>query len=544
MESIIKINFSSLSLISKTLIILYFSTMSLGLILRAEKPVLIKEEDGKLVYLKAEKGDTIPDFSYCGYKGGGVALPDVKVFETLSPQPSGDDTQRIQKAINQVSEKPLDDDGIRGAVLLKAGTYRVSGTLTITQSGVVLRGEGQHEGGTIIIATGTKKRSLITIGGKEIGKSEIPGTRRSITQKRVALGAKVIELVSTEGFKAGDKIIVFRPGTKEWIKALGTDKLNKGPKDKVKNWKPQSYNFSFERKIMAVNDKSIEIDAPIVFSMEERFGGGEVYKCSPDLRISNVGVENLRLISEYKKGMQKKDENHAWNAISIYNATDSWVRNVTAVHFGYSCVYISSKGKQVTVQDSACIDPVSKITGGRRYSFNIGGQLCLVQRCYTRHGRHDFVMSARVRGPNVFLDCVADNTHSDSGPHHRWAVGTLYDNISCGPLNVQWRGRSGTGHGWSGANMVFWNCRAKSIFCQKPPTANNYAFGCTGKLKGSGYHASNGKPVKPRSLYLKQLEERLGKEAVKNITIPEQLNGNIDNLLRKKMTQGKKSFYQ
>ena len=66
----------------------------------------------------------------------------------------------------------------------------------------------------------------------------------------------------------------------------------------------------------------------------------------------------------------------------------------------------------MTVQDSQCLDPVSQITGGRRYSFPIHGQLSLVQRCYTRRGRHDYVLHARVPGPNVFLDCTADIAHN------------------------------------------------------------------------------------------------------------------------------------
>jgi len=242
--------------------------------------------------------------------------------------------------------------------------------------------------------------------------------------------------------------------------------------------------------------------------------------------------EGKVLVSEYDASKGHNDEAHAWDAIRIAALADGWVRNVTAVHFGYSCVNILSSGIRITVQDSACLDPISRITGGRRYSFALDGQLCLVQRCYTRGGRHDYVMHSRARGPNVFLDCVADQTHSDSGPHHRWATGTLYDNIACGALNVQWRGRSGTGHGWAGANMVFWNCRTRSIDCQKPPTANNYNIGCTGSVGGNGYIASRGVPVKPRSLYFAQLAERFGAQAVDAITTPAQREGSIDDEIR------------
>ncbi len=477
--------------------------------------------------------DRIPDFSYCGYRGGGVAIPDVAAAVTVAPTAHGDDTRRIQKAIDKVAEMPVNAHGFRGAVLLKAGTYRVGGILRLRASGVALRGEGHQPDGTVIVATGTRKRPLITISGGHPGK-EIVGSRRAIDDKRVPVGARTFQLASVDGLAAGDPIVVFRPGTEEWIHALGTDQLNRGPRDKVHNWKPQDYSLSYERNIVAIRGTEIRIDAPIVDAIEERFGGGFVYKTGPDQRIRNVGVEHLRLISEYRKGQEKSDEQHAWHAIKINKLVNGWVRNITALHFGYSCVNISWAGKQITVQDCALLDPVSKITGSRRYSFSLDGQLCLVQRCYTRGGRHDYVMHAKARGPNVFLDCVADRTHDDCGPHHRWATGTLYDNIACGELNVRWRGRWGSGHGWPGANTVFWNCRAESIICENTPTAKNYCIGCTGKIKGDGEIASKGKPVKPRSLYLKQLADRLGADAVKRTTTEPQRHGPIDHLLRRK----------
>ena len=123
-------------------------------------------------------------------------------------------------------------------------------------------------------------------------------------------------------------------------------------------------------------------------------------------------------------------------------------------------------------------------------------------------------MHSRVPGPNVFLDCRSRNAHNDSGPHHRWATGTLYDNVHVqgDALNVRDRGNMGTGHGWAGAQMMFWNSSADSIICEKPPTAQNWAIGSSAySYSGDCYWYSVGKPVEPRSLYLKQLEERVGR---------------------------------
>jgi hypothetical protein len=42
--------------------------------------------DGKLVYTQSPRGDRIPDFSWAGYRGGGVALPQVAVRVKVSRQ--------------------------------------------------------------------------------------------------------------------------------------------------------------------------------------------------------------------------------------------------------------------------------------------------------------------------------------------------------------------------------------------------------------------------------------------------------------------------
>ena len=465
----------------------------------------------------ANDEDRIPDFSYCGYRGAGVSIPDVGAAVTLSPREDGDDTGRIQKAIDRVSDMERNKEGFRGAVLLKAGTYRVAGSLRMRASGVVLRGMGQRDDGTVIIATGNKQRALIRISGGKPGE-RIKSSRRAIADEYVPVGARKLRLESAEGLEVGDPVVVFRPATEKWIETLGTEHLG---------WEPGTYDMAYERHITAIGGKEITIDAPIVCAIDARFGGGSVYKTTPDGRISKVGVEKLRLVSEYKNGQKRKDESHAWEGVRIGNLRDGWVRNVTAVHFGYSCVSLKNGATQITVQDCAFLYPVSRITGGRRYSFNMDGQLCLVQRCYSSGGRHDFVMHSRARGPNVFLDCVADRTYDDSGPHHRWATGTLYDNVCCEQLFMRWRDDYGSGHGWPGANTVFWNCRAHHIICQKPPTAHSWCIGCTGHIRGNGQIKSRCEPVVPRSLYLKQLEDRLGAQAVKNVTTKNQRRGHI-----------------
>ncbi|MGD8239551.1 MAG: hypothetical protein PVH68_13410 [Armatimonadota bacterium] len=488
----------------------------------AERPMsalVYPGADGRLVYVPDEEGNCVPNFSDCGYMGGGVRIPDVPVRATLEPA-EDDDGGRIQRAIDRVAELPADEDGFRGAVLLKRGTYQIAGTLRIAHSGIVLRGEGQGEDGTVLVAAGTGKRTLITIAGED-KRTEAPKTRRRIAQRYVPVGARTFRVARTKGLEVGDAIIVRRPSTRKWIHYLGMDRIPpKRDGGRVVQWRPGSKDLAFDRVITAIERKKITIDAPVCNAFQRKYGGGYLYRYDFPGRISQVGVEYLRGVSEYK---HETDEDHAWSFIGFRAVANAWVRQVTAEHFGYSAVGVSRRCKWITIEDCECLDPISKIAGSRRYSFALTGELTLVQRCYARHGRHDFVMHSVVPGPNVFLDCTAEKAHSDTGPHHRWATATLFDNVRVegNAINVRNRGNSGTGHGWAGAQMVFWNCTADGITCQKPPTAQNWAIGCSAqKQSGDGYWECSGQPVQPRSLYLAQLRDRLGPQAVANISRP------------------------
>ena len=112
--------------------------------------------DGKLVCAPDSLGNIIPDFSNAGYGGGGVRLPIVPNKVTLWGV-EGDATPVIQAAIDSVSAMPADVNGFRGAVLLRAGYYELNSSVTISTSGVVLRGAGQDELGTILIGKNVER---------------------------------------------------------------------------------------------------------------------------------------------------------------------------------------------------------------------------------------------------------------------------------------------------------------------------------------------------------------------------------------------------
>ena len=496
----------------------------------AQSSSLVWLDNGSLSYTPfAMQGQTdavniIPDFSYAGYKGGGVALPDVPVVITLSPS-GGDDTEMIQEAIDEVEAMAPDANGFRGAVRLQAGCYEVDGQLYIEQSGVVLRGEGQDLNGTILNANLTVQHDFITIRGTGGGFDRVGSSRQDITTPYVPLGVYSFEIADASAYAIGDTIALRRTPNQFWIEDLGMEEIG---------WTTSSYAIFHERVITDISGSTLTLNIPIVDVIEEQYGGGEIYKASVPGRIRQCGVENLRIRSYYAPN-NPSDEDHAWIGVKLERVTDSWVKNVTGQFLGYGTVSINSESNFNTIQDCAFIDPKSRIKGGRRYSFNISDGLGnLFQRNYTMKGRHDFVTGSRVTGPNVFLDNYSAEVHSDIGPHHRWATGLLFDNVRGGAIRVQDRGTSGSGHGWAGNTTMFWNVLSytEEVKVESPPGGKNWGVGCRGpEQSGAGYWEHWNNPVQPRSLYLQQLEDRLGPDAVANITIPEQLNGNIYDML-------------
>ncbi len=477
---------------------------------------------GKLTYKADSKGTIIPDFSGVGYQNSEKPIPMVPVVKTVTAV-AGDNVANVQSAINEVASMPL-VNGFRGAILFKAGTYEMSTTIKVTASGIVLRGEGQT---TIFKATGTVQYDLLTIVGAS-GKSDLTSTQKQITDSFVPVGSKSVTVQSGHTFAVGNWVHLRREPNEAWIHMLGMDTLSKID-PLATNWTASSYKISYERRITNVQGNVLTFDAPVMDIIDPVYANGFVLKFT-SARISNCGVENLKMTSTYTSST---DELHGWNAILIDNVENCWVKKVSAYSFGYSCVNVSDGAAFVTVDSCSMLDPISILTGGRRYSFNVDGQRSLVQNCTTRNGRHDYVDGSRTPGPNVFYNSTSTLEHADIGPHHRWSTGILIDNVTTdGQIRVQDRADSGSGHGWSGAQIMFWNCTSPDFVVQDPPSFHcNWAIGCVGPITNVGQWTTNpigiveskGRKITAiPSLFKAQLAERLNE--ISTALIPQQSN--------------------
>ena len=493
----------------------------------------VQWQNGRLVYGADTDHDRIPDFSTAGYEEGDAPIPDVPVKMRVDSPGEQDATERIQKAIEAMSELPVDAQGIRGALLLGPGMYRIAGTVNLDVSGVVLRGSGTDKSGTTLVAEGLP-RAILHVGGT--GEWKEDRSRMPIVDAIVPVGAHVINVEAPDHFfSVGDHIIVQWNMTEEFIHMLGMDHIPpRHDGGEVRQW-PTSMALRFDRRIVAMEQTALEqgqyrykltLNAPITQRMPKE-DNPVVWKYNFPGRISQVGVENLRSDGAvFRKAPNythpsiphKTDGSFFDSIFSEFNAVENaWMRNVRVENYN-NIVFVDLRARAITVEDveGEHIDTPPEKSHAAPFAFEIDGTQVLMQRCnLTGRLNHVWATQARVAGPNVFRDSWAKGDDLDAGPHHRWATGTLWEQLTLkGRYDDYNQWNLGSGHGWAGAFNVLWNSTVDEIQVESPPGAYNWVIGSKGRIVGpqpgakGAYFQSPGVPVEPASLYLQQLQER------------------------------------
>jgi hypothetical protein len=471
---------------------------------------------GGLDYKTTARGDKIMDFSYAGYMGGGVALPGVPVKISLRPV-KGDNSDAIQRAINEVAGMPL-VNGFRGAVLLEAGTYETEKPISINASGIVLRGSGPGENGTVINLVGKPHTCIVVKAAVNL---RLVGNATTIADAYVPCAAISFRVADASVFAAGDTIRITRPVTDAWVRFMGMDTL-------VRDGKKQTWvtgEISSERVIKKIDKNVVTIDIPLNDSYDQEYTTISVQKVQTTGEISQVGIEKFRIISPVQSVTITEGHHRAFTMSGL---VDGWARDLEILNTVNS---ISIEGKRITVDHVTITHTVPTIGAAKPADLNGSGPQVLFNRCtITGDNVFFFATGAKVSGPVVLLNCIFKG-NGWIQPHQRWATGVLADNcqVPGGGIDFMNRGTMGSGHGWAIAWAVAWNCTAKSYLNQLPPGAANWVIGSKGEHQfkaipfqtkpflEEGLYDSHGIRVDPSSLYLAQLAARLGKQALKNI---------------------------
>ena len=485
---------------------------------------------GKLVYKTTPAGDRILDFSHAGYMGGGVALPEVPVKRVVEPSGSGDDAAVIQAAIDEVSALPV-VNGFRGAVLLAPGTFDVPRPITISASGVVLRGSGSGaEGGprSTLRLTGSPHVAVVIRGpGREGGReTDNSGAAETlVADDYVPSGALSFTVADASDLAPGDLVLIRRPVTEAWVRFMGMDDLVRDGKPQT--WLPVGSTIDTERRIVAVSGNRVTLDAPLPDSYDSRYlnpPGTVVVRIRPEGRVSQSGVERLHIQAPPQPIRHTQPH---FSALRM-DGEDLWARDLFIEETMNS---VAVRGRRITLERVRIRRRARAEGSSRPAEFAPNASQVLLDRCSVEADNVWFIATgARVPGPIVILNSeFRGDSRAES--HQRWSTGILYDNVRVpeGGIELRNRGAMGSGHGWSMGWGVVWNSVAAHYIVQHPPGAPNWIIGSIGELRSSarpfdsapvlpgGIVDSHGRPVRPRSLYLAQLAERLGSQALRNI---------------------------
>jgi hypothetical protein len=460
--------------------------------------------NGRLSYVTDNAGNRVPDYSYSGYAYGLEPIPNVPEVLRLSPEP-GDQTARIQAA--------LDAAPVPGAVVLAAGDWEVQGIVRVRRSGQVLRGEGDGPTGTVLKATlDTPHQRSVVILGTGNGGWTLSSTRTNITSGYVPVNSFSFEVESTAGYNVGETIVITHPSTPAWINAV-----DGGGMVSDADWNAGQIDIQYIRKIVQIDGAHIAVDAPIYNHLDRSLSQSFIQKVTNSNAITQAGVEDLR-VDIVPMTTNPEDENHAWNGVDVTGAHDSWVRGVTALHFGSAGVVLEN-AVRVTVDNCKAIDPVGIRTGSRFYNFNNErrSQLNLFTRCTATLARHSYIDNGVSLSSGIVYHRSSQQGGGSEGGHRMWVQGVLYDNITgTGQVLLINRGDFGTSHGWGTVHSTIWKF-TDEMLAQQPPTGQNYAFSNAGHFRSSVYFPgpfgiqernTTGRLV-PESLYEAQLCERI-----------------------------------
>ena len=496
-------------------------------------------------------GRVLHDFSYAGYRSGGVPIPDVQgpvLDVTKAPflaDATGkeDATAAIQAALDQAGAKG------GGVVFLPAGTYRIQpaadqkAALMLRHSGVVLRGAGADKTFLFNDTYQMREKSVISIRAEQptdwhdekgVAKSPIVGDLPNM--------ATVIPVEDVSHFSVGDPVILRADHTQRFIDEHGMT----GKWKPAGSWSPNR-TLMFPRRVVAVDPATnkLTIDVPTRYPMKSA-DMARVCKVN-GTELKEVGLEDFSIgmkehpgegwgEDDYKTAGTGAYDAYLSRAIGFGFAENCWIRrvnsyspagNVKGFHTLSNGIGIY-RSRFVTIEDCDWRLPQSRGGGGNGYHYTLMGSDCLVRNCHAERGRHNYDIGTMPATGNAIVDCTSKDGAHASDFHMYLSPANLFDNTTCDGDFLEARANRPWGvpqHGLTTTQSVFWNTNGlrysaeRAVLVQSQQYGDGYVIGTRGPaskvdsndfVEGVGESAT----LEPQSLYADQLARRLAAKKV------------------------------
>ena len=230
--------------------------------------------DGHLIYHSDKNGVTIPDYSFAGYRSGGVALPTVLHRSTSCPL---EPTTLPPFSTRSIPSLPVRSTPMASAAPYNSpGVFQCSAALTIAASGVVVRGAGSGSDpeATSISLTGDPHVGIILKGDFALS-TVSPAS--NITDAYVPFGAHSVHVDDASHIHAGDLVQISKPVTAAWIKYMGMDGLERPDRDE--HWIAKALNA--RRLVTAVSGNAVTFQIALMDSWIHSFSARNTSRYNP-----------------------------------------------------------------------------------------------------------------------------------------------------------------------------------------------------------------------------------------------------------------------
>lgn len=481
---------------------------------------------------KKDNSLTLPDFSYAGYRQGKASMQARgKIFPVTQygaiPDDMVDDGAAMQRAINACAEQG------GGIVYLPRGRYLVNTDMAsrrpieITNSGIVLKGEGPTNGGTIIhqihpFETGVPPsdprhyhlgQSVIYLRSRA---EETPLNERPDIAQLIGYSSNDIFSISVDTsakLAVGQHILLYASS-----KAMLTNML--APRLAKEEWNsltklPRAAEL---HTIAGIDGSRIVFEEPIRYPIDPA-DGWTLKPCTP---IHESGIEDICFMGNaYAKYVHHRNdiEDSGWASIRVKGVADGWIQR---------CSFINVS-QTINVALSSSVSLINIFVLGNQghhiprigyFTYGVLGGL-IEDRANFTHGPS---VSQMALGTVYWRCSMSPSQPIDS--HAGRPFVTLFDRIDGGSLFgstgglrdfpqhmrklVIWNFK----HGVTTENDTpflydFWHNNNTAIFLD-PIIVGLHGRPAEFNEDTLEYLESLGTPVKPESLYEAQLALRLG----------------------------------
>lgn len=461
----------------------------------------------------------LPDFSFAGYHAGEKEIPtppvrtNVRAFGAKGDGVA-DDTAAFKAAIAATD---------RGAILVPAGRYRITGFIDLKKSNLVLRGEGANKSVLYFDRTLTDvepKWGATTTGQRTSSYSWSGGFVRILGEETTAVQ---LAFVTAPFAQRGD----------EWLPVSTTDRMQVGQWIVIKM--TEDKNKSLLRWLY--NDETVSVNASKPQDIAQVARVREVDAGKQRIRLDRALRYELRavwkpLVEAFAPTVTESGVEHlgiefppvpyaghftelGYNAFDVQNVAHCWIRDVR-IHNSDSG--ISLKGTHCTIDQVVLTSqraPTKGETG--HHGIAITGADNLITRFdFRQRFIHDLTLEMATCAGNVFsegrgVDLCFD--HHKRGPH-----ANLFTNIDCGAGKRVWASGGGDGRGKNSAGWeTFWNLRSVSPIAYPSKGFGPWSINVIGiKARDAGETVPEGKwyeaiapdALSPANLHTAQLAKR------------------------------------